>query len=326
MISTYIVDYYKTLFEYPENFHKLFKEGSKIEIKIDEGLLICGMGGSAIAGDFIKELAAENFERPVIVVRGYRIPKYVNSAWTAIAVSYSGNTEETRTCVKQLRERGNTLYFVSSGGALKQVSEENNIPFFQIPKNLQPREAFYQMFGLLCGLLNSPLKLRITEEDLQALGHLRDILRESTNELEEIAKAQIGRQISILSSNQMGPIALRYRCQLNENAKLHAASFEVPEFSHNAIIGYDGKYCDNLYNIIIRSDLDDDRTKIHLDFHQDLIKETAVIRAQGSSRFQQFISTVARLDYVSIFSALHQGINPHSIDKINQLKAILRSK
>ncbi len=317
------MDYYQTLFCYPENFRELFNLGAQTPITIEHGLVICGMGGSAIAGDFIKELAAENSKLPVVVIRGYHIPKYIDSKWTVLAVSYSGNTEETRSCVKQFLEKGNPIHFITSGGKLKDLSEEWKIPLHKVPKNLQPREAFYHMFGLLCGLLNEGMKLGISKEDLDVLPSLRDEMKKEIPELEKVGDGQIGRQISILSSNLMGPVALRYRCQLNENSKLHAASFEVPEFSHNAIIGYDGKFCDNLHNTVIRSSLDDDRTNIHLDFAQNLT-ESFVIKAIGSSKFQQYISTVARLDYISIYCALAQGIDPHSIHKINQLKAILR--
>ena len=66
-------------------------------------ICITGMGGSGITGDVIAMLAAERSPMPVLVHRGYGIPAYVNGRTLVLAISYSGNTEETISAVRPRR-------------------------------------------------------------------------------------------------------------------------------------------------------------------------------------------------------------------------------
>ncbi|MFX1606633.1 MAG: hypothetical protein ACFFDD_12090, partial [Promethearchaeota archaeon] len=60
-----------------------------------EGISLLGMGGSAIAGHYVQALLRESATIPIVPNREYSLPAYVDSSWAVIAVSYSGNTEET---------------------------------------------------------------------------------------------------------------------------------------------------------------------------------------------------------------------------------------
>ncbi|HET9885899.1 MAG TPA: hypothetical protein VFR10_00195, partial [bacterium] len=60
-------------------------------------LFIAGMGGSAIGGDFLRQIAWGRSSVTVETIRGYRLPKAAFENAFLVFVSYSGNTEETLT-------------------------------------------------------------------------------------------------------------------------------------------------------------------------------------------------------------------------------------
>ena len=60
-----------------------------------QNIILSGMGGSAISGDILLGYAADELKVPAIVNRDYSTPGFVNENTLFIAISYSGNTEET---------------------------------------------------------------------------------------------------------------------------------------------------------------------------------------------------------------------------------------
>src|SRR5665648_871473 len=81
------------------------------------GVVVCGMGGSAIGADLVLA-CLPRLPVPVAVVRGYGLPAWVGATTLVVAVSYSGDTEETLTCAAEGLERGCTPICIASGGAL----------------------------------------------------------------------------------------------------------------------------------------------------------------------------------------------------------------
>jgi glucose/mannose-6-phosphate isomerase len=323
--------YFETLFGYSKNFINNFTKNT-LDIQINKGLVICGMGGSAIAGDYIQTLAKENSEIPVIIYRGYNPPKFIDSDWTVIVISYSGNTEETLTCLNHFIQQKNTIYLISSGGKFEEKASKHNLSFIPVEKNLQPREAFYHIFGTLLSVVYKSLNLdlEINQIGPSIMSHNTELKNNIRDDLDLVCKNILGKQIMILGSENFFCVGLRFRCQLNENSKLHAACYQLPEFSHNAIIGYDGNYNQNIAMIILNYKFDNNRTKIHMDFANKLLE------GKNNNYLRQFIidsrhilvsllTVTAELDYISIKLALIQNIDPHAIESINDLKYILKS-
>src|SRR5947199_22435 len=118
----------------PDQLSAGMKVGESTRVPIEEAqrIFIVGMGGSAIGGDVFASWIADRAKVPIQVVRDYRIPAYGRPEDLLIAVSYSGNTEETlaattqglklgcrvlaitRRCQRQLNEKPKVLSFSST--------------------------------------------------------------------------------------------------------------------------------------------------------------------------------------------------------------------
>ena len=67
---------------------------------------VCGMGGSAAAGDVVTAAFSDRLGVPMSTLRGYRVPRGFGEDDLVLCVSYSGNTEETVAAYAAARERG----------------------------------------------------------------------------------------------------------------------------------------------------------------------------------------------------------------------------
>ena len=109
-------------------------------------IVICGMGGSAISGDYIQTYFENSLSIPIIVKRNYRLPVSINSDTLVIAISYSGNTEETISCLIDAIQNNCSIISIGSGGKLEDYCSSARIPFFKIPAGYQPRASFPLLF------------------------------------------------------------------------------------------------------------------------------------------------------------------------------------
>src|SRR3954452_3661207 len=105
------------------------------------GVAVCGMGGSAIGGDLAAAILGPRLGKPLIVVRGYSLPSWVDGDWTVLCSSYSGDTEETLSCWDAATELGANRIVASAGGALSERAREAGVAVVGLPGILQPRAA-----------------------------------------------------------------------------------------------------------------------------------------------------------------------------------------
>ncbi len=326
-IDVHVAEYKSLLKEFAKTFFSYFEKGRAQAISCKEKILICGMGGSAISGDYLRTVLSYYSDCEVVVSKSYEPPNFVDETWSVFVISYSGNTEETLSQAKILLDRGIKIAVISSGGILGNLAKENNLPFFKVEEGLQPRAALPNLFGILLGAVydsfSLPLNLDIILPELEQ--HV-NMLHSQEPFMKNLAFSLVSRSVFVISSTLFGSVGLRFRCQLNENSKLHAANFESPEFSHNAIIGFDGKGAD-VFFIILRSKYEHPRTKLHLDFLENHYRDSMVsLEAEGDSLLTQILSITAFLDYFSVVAAEIQEIDPYTITSINLLKSELKSK
>src|ERR687897_578195 len=121
-------------------------ETARLEPAESAGLMICGMGGSAIGGDLAAAVLGERLTRPLITIRGYELPSWATPEWTVLCSSYSGNTEETLACFEAAEVLGARRLVVSTGGTLVERARETGVPVVGLPGIFQPRVAVAYMF------------------------------------------------------------------------------------------------------------------------------------------------------------------------------------
>ncbi len=321
-MDSHVEEYVSLIGDFGRNFFESFERGRSRGISCSDRILVCGMGGSGISGDYLKSVLDRSTSAEVVVSKGYVPPSYVDDGWTVFAISYSGNTEETLSQVQMLLDRGLKVHAITSGGRLQGLS--GDVDVHVVAGGFQPRAAFPMLFGYLFGLVYDRFKIPLGELESR-LSDYCGVLIDGYGSLKADFSGFKDCIPFILTSSSLSCVGTRFRCQLNENSKLHAASFESPEFSHNGIVGLDGDFPSALKFLVLRSGFEDSRTSHHLDFVVDRLGGRAIsIEAESGSYLYSLLSLTAKLDLVSVALADLRSVDPYAIPSINSLKSYLR--
>src|SRR5262245_52385852 len=85
-------------------------------------VLVLGMGGSGVSGDVLAAVAGPECPVPIVVSKDYELPGFVDGSTLVLAVSCSGNTEETLEAVMAAHETDAYVATVSQGGRLAELA------------------------------------------------------------------------------------------------------------------------------------------------------------------------------------------------------------
>jgi glucose/mannose-6-phosphate isomerase len=294
--------------------------------------IVCGMGGSGISGD----VAAAIADGPVLVHKDYGLPSWAPSLPEPIlvAVSYSGNTEETLSAVESARAAGLPVAAVSSGGQLSEIAADEGWPLIQVPGGLQPRAAFGYLAGAVVRLLEGAgLAHDVGLDEAAAVAgtllgkHLDGPGRRLADDL---AEGLAGKVTVVLGSGLTAVAAARWKTQINENAKSPAFVSVLPEADHNEVEGWTtlGSALRRTVGLVmLRDENEHGRVRARFEPTAQLLGEGASVVgevwAQGSSRLARLTSLTAIGDLVSLRLARTAGIDPVAVDAIQQLKQTL---
>ncbi|MHB1711561.1 MAG: SIS domain-containing protein, partial [Acidimicrobiales bacterium] len=209
-----------------------------------ENVVVIGMGGSGIAGDVMMAVAAPFMPVPIAVVKGYELPDFVGAASLVFVMSFSGDTEETLEAATGAYESGAAMVVVTGGGELGVLADEWQVPVVGVPAGLaQPRAALGSMAIPPLIVLEEvglfPGADQWVRHALTQLRRRRDELVRPESMAEDLAR-HIGRTIPLIhSSHAVGTAAaLRWKTQINENAKAPAFFNVYPELCHNELAGW----------------------------------------------------------------------------------------
>lgn len=304
--------------------------------KIDhiQNIIIMGMGGSAMGGELAASLLKDEILVPITLCREYDVPQYVNENTLAVAVSYSGNTEETLAAYEQCREKKADLIALTTGGSLKETAEKEGVPVCILPEGYQPRAASGLLFCGVMMILEGTGIIKSKRDQLsEAAVKIRSIAEKwkNTSSIEENLPLKMAlmlhEKIPVFygSSGMMGSLANRWKCQLNENSKKLAFWHYLPEMNHNDIMGW--RSCaENNHNfaaVFLRDYKDSSRIKARVDFTGEIIgKKISVSNAyaEGSCAVEKLLYMVLLGDLLSIYIALLSGTDPSDIAEIHLLK------
>src|SRR3954468_14151554 len=109
------------------------------------GLLVCGMGGSAIGGELAAAAAGGRPTPPIRTVRGYGIEPWTAGDTLVLCASYSGDTEETLASFEAAGAAGARRVALTTGGKLAEAARAEGVPVIGIPSGMQPRAAVVYM-------------------------------------------------------------------------------------------------------------------------------------------------------------------------------------
>lgn len=300
-----------------------------------EHVVVLGMGGSGIAGDVLAAAATPLLPVPVVVSKSYELPAFVGEGSLVFAVSVSGDTEETIQAASDAAVAGARMVVITGGGELAHLARSWGAPVVPVPPDIpQPRAAFGAVaipplvvldeIGLLKGAATW------IDAALDQLCRRRDQLAAAgdTSEAAEVAR-RIGTTIPLIQgSGAIGSAAaVRWRTQINENAKSPAFSSTMPELCHNEICGW-GTRGDitrpGLSVVQLRHDEEHPQIGRRFDLTRDLldpaVAEVIEVRAEGDGELAQLLDLVLFGDYVSLWMAAAAGVDPGPVDVLTELK------
>jgi glucose/mannose-6-phosphate isomerase len=323
----------KDLYKHVEHSFEIIKESSLHKVDRFKNIVICGMGGSAIGGDFVKTVLFNELTIPIYVNRDYNLPNWTDSKSLVIICSYSGNTEESISCLKQSIDLDINPIIISSGGYILNKAIQNNYSYVQLPPSIQPRAAFGYSASLLLLTLN---KLNLIKDELkEGLFDSINILKNMSEELSDICddnraimfSSEIYNKYPIIYGTPLTDIvSLRFRCQLAENTKILSSHFMIPEQNHNEIEGFLNANMENLAIIWIY-DIDDHprnikRVKLTSSILEE-VKDQYRFCESGENLVIRLFKLIYFFDWVSFYGAMHNNINPTPVNTILQLKSLM---
>jgi glucose/mannose-6-phosphate isomerase len=297
-------------------------------------VVVLGMGGSAIGGDLVRGVWSDRLTAPVEVVRGYDLPAWVGKDTLVIASSKSGATEETISALGTALERRCPVAVLTTGGPMKGVAEKASLPLASFPSEGTPRSSVGYSMGLLAGMLERAGVLDLEDSEIEAatavargtVARCGPDVPTADNVAKQLAWSLVDRYPVIEAGSFLGPVARRWKAQLNENGKTTAAFEELPEATHNTVVGYEQPESlrDQLFVVFLESSLDHPRNTLRASLIRDVLDtghiSHEVVQAQGDSRLAHALSTIVVGDFVSVYLAFTYGIDPSPVAVIDHIK------
>ncbi|PJE65228.1 bifunctional phosphoglucose/phosphomannose isomerase [Candidatus Saccharibacteria bacterium CG10_big_fil_rev_8_21_14_0_10_47_8] len=307
---------------------------------LPKAVMVAGMGGSALAATALS--AVPGLDVAFEVVRDYDLPKHVDNSYLLICSSYSGNTEETLSIANKAlslpESKRPRIVCISSGGKLQKIAKEQGFPLVNLPGGYQPRFTFgyqysavaqlFEKAGLVKGLVGQ------VEQGAEIVKKVVESWRPDVSSKENLAK-QIalelaGKSAVIYSGPKMFPAAYKWKISLNETAKNVAWCNQYPEFNHNEFMGWTSHPIQKPYGVVeLRSQYDHPQIQKRFEISDRLLSgrrpaPIIVNIPKGVSQLEDLMWAVALGDFVSIYLALANGVNPTPVDLIEKLKAELK--
>jgi glucose/mannose-6-phosphate isomerase len=298
------------------------------------GIVVAGMGGSALAAVLAKAWLKPDLQIPMEVVRSYDLPMYVSPSTLVIVSSYSGNTEEALSCLEQARSIGAQVAIIAAGGQLVESANANQITLATLPAGIQPR------FGViynLCALVDLMAHFGVVAADkLEEISSKSDWLHDECqkwiadiptehNYAKQLALQAVGKTAVFYGGTLTAPVAYKWKISWNENAKNVSFWNEYPEFNHNEFIGWTSHPVEKPFAVFdLVSNFEHPQILKRFEVSDRLLSgkrpKATAINLVGDSPIEQMLWGSILADFVSVYLAVLNGVNPTPVPLIEKLK------
>jgi glucose/mannose-6-phosphate isomerase len=292
-----------------------------------QNIVITGLGGSGMGGKIVAELLENELDVPVYLNNSYSLPNFVSKNTLVIASSFSGNTEETICALEFALERKAECAIISSGGRAIEIAKEEGLSYAQVPNVGPPRAniglSIVQQLYLLKAyqLIDWDVKAAIKGAVAFLSSHKESIKTEA----EKLASFLYKKQPIVYACHRFHGAAIRFKQQLNENAKMLAWTHVIPEMNHNELVGWAGGSKQHA-PVFFETASDSERNHLRAALSKEIIKnytEVYTVKAQGSSALTQTLYLIHLSDWCSQFLADKNQVDIFDIDVIEHLKSEL---
>jgi len=325
----------KKMYEAYDYWPKLAKEYyekdfPKLEIDDVDHIVFAGMGGSGTIGDIISSILSKT-NIHVNVVKGYLLPKTVDSNTLVVATSISGNTDEVLSILKNSENSKAKFISFSSDGNLEKISIENNIKHVKISQAHSPRASLPSFLYSILNVLENviPIKKNDIVESISKLEKTQKLIS-SSNLNEKNPSLSLANWIKnipiIYYPSGLHAAAIRFKNSLQENAKVHAISEDVIEACHNGIVAWENKT--SVQPILIQGHDDyiktKERWKIFKEFLQSRQIDFKEVNSDEGNILSKIMYLIYLLDYSTIYHAIESKIDPTPVKSIEFIKKRLK--
>lgn len=298
------------------------------EAKPVQHVVISGLGGSGIGASIVQNYTSGIIKVPVIVNKNYFLPAFVNEHSLVIISSYSGNTEETLQAFKEAVRKKATVICITSGGAIAREAARKKLDCIIIPPGMPPRACLCYSFVQALYILNRyGLIGKAFEKDLKKTVSLLDEDEKAIrDQAKKMARKMNGKLPILYTDAHLEGVAVRWRQQINENAKMLCWHNIVPEMNHNEIVGWKDKR-DDCVVVFLRSADDYERVQMRIEINKKMIRKCTnqvyEIWSKGSSYLEQALYLVHIGDWLSWYLAVEHHVDANEVAAIDFLKGEL---
>ena len=329
---------YRALLSFPYQLEKGWELAGSISIERNKfsRIIVCGMGGSAIGGDMLRDVLRSSANFPVDVIRDYELRQREREA-LVVGVSYSGNTEETLSSVRQAVEGSMETVLISSGGQLEEFAREKGLKHIRIPAGYQPRAALGFMFSSLLRIADKLGIFNFQHSIMDTIQHVRNVV--SSVSIDKPSSANISKQISnwlgdrvpvIACPNELYSAGERMKTQFNENSKRLAWNLFFPESNHNDWIPLMTDRRVGEYRVILLRTISDNKLmKKRMEVVESMLKQRMdvfAIQSTSDNPLNALLEYTVIGDWASYYTALLDAIDPSPVAPIEELKKRLKEK
>lgn len=319
----------KLISAFPANISEALEIAKRSKFKTPDreiqNIVICGMGGSGIGGKLVGKWIENEINVPILYAHDYKLPAFVSRNTLVIGSSYSGNTEETISTIKEAIEKGAHIVGVTSGGEMQAICEKNGFDCVLVPGGNPPRTAL--AFSLV-QLLNIFSELgMISSERLIEMETARQLIVKDELEIKakahEIAQFLLGNVVALYGTTMYEPVLVRARQQFNENGKLLCWHHSLPEMNHNELVGWGGGD-ERFASLFFESDDIHPRNARRFEITKTRIAQMSSknmsISPKGTSLIERSIYYVNLVDWASLYLSDLKKVDPMDIKIIDYLK------
>jgi glucose/mannose-6-phosphate isomerase len=292
---------------------------------------VSGLGGSGIGANFVAEFIKDSCNIPYMVGKGYHIPAFINQHTLAVASSYSGNTEETLNCFEQLLQTGAKVVVIASGGKLIELAKQHQLDYIQVPDNWpSPRACLgYSLVQQLFVLHKLGI---ISKEPINQIASSVDLLDMESDNIREkaihIAQLLYDKIPVIYTTDRMESVAVRFRQQVDENAKMLCWHHVIPEMNHNELVGWRNRY-ENIAVVLFRNKDDYERNQLRMDITKEIVNEYAAsvieLYSKGANLIERSMYFIHLGDWISVEMAALRNMDAVEVKVIDYLKNALKN-
>tara|TARA_B100000953_G_scaffold32798_1_gene26040 strand:- start:439 stop:1455 length:1017 start_codon:yes stop_codon:yes gene_type:complete len=324
----------KRMFETYDKWPEIAKDGfdnysEKFDAKGIDHIVFSGMGGSGSIGDVISAILSKE-DIHVSNVKGYHLPKTVDSNSLVVSTSVSGNTRETLAVLEKAQKTDAKIAVFSSGGMIQKFSKTNNLFFQEIPMIHSPRASFPKFLFSILNILKEiiPIKKIYIEEAISSLEITKNNIF-SNNLTEENIALKLAEWIKeiplIYYPWGLQSAAIRFKNSLQENSKIHVITEDIIESCHNGIVAWEKK--SQVQPILIKGYNDHVKTVERWSILEQFFMEQKIsffeIKSIEGNILSKIINLIYILDYSSIYHSVLNGTDPSPVAGIDFVKSRL---